>query len=127
MPGVTVNAFGCAEPQPLVISDFTFEFDSAQLTSAGRRYLDKMAAMLRGQPELTVEIIGHTDSLGAETYNQELSQARAESVLNYLADKGVEHARLTATGRGESQPVASNETEEGRARNRRVAFWLYVQ
>jgi OOP family OmpA-OmpF porin len=127
MPGVTVNAFGCAEPQPLVISDFTFEFDSAQLTSAGRRYLDKMAAMLRGQPELTVEIIGHTDSLGAETYNQELSQARAESVLNYLADNGVEHARLTATGRGESQPVASNETDEGRARNRRVAFWLYVQ
>lgn len=125
-PGVTVNMRGCAEPQPLVIPRLTFDFDTARLTADAREVLDDFAAMLHGQDNLTVEIIGHTDSLGRADYNQRLSERRAAAVKSYLVDRGIGDDRLSASGRGESQPVASNETEEGRSANRRVAFWLYV-
>lgn len=125
MRGVIVDARGCAEPQPLVLADFTFDFDSARLTALGRLYLDTMALMLLGQPGLDVEIVGHSDSLGAELYNLRLSQARAAAAAAYLAERGVEPERLIAVGRGDAQPVASNASEAGRARNRRVAFWLH--
>ena len=82
--------------------------------------------MLEGQQDLTVEIIGHTDSQGADDYNQTLSDQRAASVKTYLTSMGVDGSRMDTTGRGESQPVASNETEEGRQENRRVTFWLYL-
>lgn len=126
-PGVTVNMAGCAEPQPLVIPTLTFEFDSDRLTTDARLVLDAVADMLRGQDDLIVEIIGHTDSRGDDDYNQTLSEQRAAAVMARLADVGIAKSRLSTTGRGESQPVASNETEEGRMANRRVAFWLYIE
>lgn len=125
-PGVTVNTAGCAEPQPLVIPSLTFEFDTARLTPDARQVVDDITLMLQGQSELTVEIIGHTDSRGDETYNQKLSEERAIAVRDRLVGQGIDDSRLSLTGRGESQPVASNETEQGRAANRRVAFWLYI-
>jgi len=125
-PGVTVNMDGCAEPQPLVIPSLTFDFDTARLTASAREVVDDITLMLKGQPELTVEIIGHTDSRGDEGYNQRLSEERAIAVRDRLVAQGIADTRLSMTGRGESQPVASNETEEGRAANRRVAFWLYI-
>ena len=69
-----------------------------------------------------MELAGHTDSVGSEAYNQQLSQRRAESVRNYLLDLGVDPDQLTAVGYGESKPIRSNDTEEGRERNRRVEF-----
>ncbi|WP_420426572.1 OmpA family protein [Algiphilus sp.] len=125
-PGVTVNTDGCAEPQPLVIPKLTFEFDTARLTPDARMVVDDITLMLQGQPELTVEIIGHTDSRGPDAYNQKLSEERAIAVRDRLVAQGIDDTRLSLTGRGESQPVASNDTEQGRAANRRVAFWLYI-
>lgn len=127
MAPAKVDDRGCALPQPLVLPDFTFEFDSNVLTPIGREYLDRMAAMMRGQTDLTIEIIGHTDSRGTEAYNLQLSTRRAVSAKEYLVSQGVNGERLTTSGRGENQPVATNETEEGRSLNRRVAFWLYVR
>ena len=124
--GVTVNTAGCAEPQPLVIPRLTFDLDTARLTPDAREVLGDVAAMLEGQQDLTVEIIGHTDSQGADDYNQTLSDQRAASVKTYLTSMGVDGSRMDTTGRGESQPVSSNETEEGRQENRRVTFWLYL-
>jgi len=82
--------------------------------------LDRLADALQREPATLVEIEGHTDSLGREIFNQSLSISRADQVAAYLASRGVAYARLTAVGRGESQPLADNATEAGRARNRRV-------
>jgi len=69
---------------------------------------------------ISIEVAGHTDSTGTAEYNQRLSQARAETVLNFLASKGIARDRMSARGYGEEKPVASNDTSEGRAKNRRV-------
>jgi OOP family OmpA-OmpF porin len=84
--------------------------------------LDVAAEQLLARPGVKVVVEGHTDSTGSDAYNQGLSQRRADSVLNYLVRKGVPAGRLTARGFGESNPVASNDTAEGRALNRRVAL-----
>ncbi len=78
--------------------------------------------MLQDNPDIKVEIAGHTDSIGTQEYNQRLSQARAEAVARWLVEHGVDSTRIVAVGYGESQPIADNGTEEGRALNRRVTF-----
>ena len=70
--------------------------------------------------KVIVEVAGHTDSIGTEEYNEGLSQRRAQSVLDYLVEQGINASRMTAKGYGESQPIASNDTSEGRAKNRRT-------
>jgi OOP family OmpA-OmpF porin len=90
------------------------------LESEGR--LDRLVAILRRCPDAAVEIGGHTDSAGTAARNQELSRIRAEAVVNYLTGAGIPADRLGAVGYGEANPIASNETEEGRARNRRIEF-----
>lgn len=104
----------------LVLEGVNFEFDSARLTRESYEVLDRVARSLREWPEVRVEIGGHTDDQGTPEYNMDLSQRRTESVRDYLMSKGVGGSRLEARGYGESQPVTSNDTEEGRARNRRV-------
>ena len=81
---------------------------------------NEAAALLQKNERVVVEIAGHTDSIGSEEYNQGLSERRAESVKDYLVGKGVKAHRLSSKGYGEMRPVASNDTEEGRAENRRV-------
>ncbi|TNE77751.1 MAG: OmpA family protein, partial [Gammaproteobacteria bacterium] len=108
--------------QSVVLQGVTFEFNSDRLTANARDILVKAADALKGQEDLQVELAGHTDSVGGADYNQKLSQKRAESVRNYLVDLGVASDRLEANGYGESKPVRSNDTEEGRERNRRVEF-----
>lgn len=123
-PGFKVDETGCVreEQTVIVLNSVNFEFNSAKLTRAGRVILDRVAAGLRSQTDLQLEILGHTDSLGSDNYNRQLSIARAASVRNFLVDRGIAGDRLRSAGMGESQPVADNETEEGRAQNRRVEF-----
>lgn len=107
---------------PLVLSGITFEFDSANLTPEALPILDDVIASLMYYPEVEVEIQGHTDNYGTDEYNLKLSQERADSVKEYLVRNGIAEYRLTTSGWGESKPVATNDTDEGRAQNRRIEF-----
>jgi len=106
--------------QNLVLRGVTFEFNKSRLTLNAQKVLDFVAQSLTSNPEAKIEVGGYTDNVGPARYNQRLSEARARSVRNYLVQHGVAAAQLTAVGHGESDPVASNDTEEGRAQNRRV-------
>lgn len=100
-----------------------FEFNRSVLLPEAEPVLDAVGEVLTKYPTLQVEIGGHTDSIGPEAYNQQLSQARARSVLDYLTEQfGISLERLTAVGYGETRPVASNATPTGRTLNRRVEF-----
>lgn len=107
-----------------IASDATFEFDSAEIQPQFRPTYRKIASVLREYEKTVVHIVGHTDSTGPAEYNQRLSERRAESVGLYLRDRGVNGDRLIYEGRGERQSVASNETAEGRRRNRRVEIFI---
>ena len=104
----------------IVLRGVEFAFDKAELTGSSSVILDVAVDELKRCPKIPMEIDGHTDSVGAEDYNQGLGQRRAEAVKGYLASKGIRSSRLTARSFGETRPVASNDTEEGRQTNRRV-------
>ncbi|HEY0686676.1 MAG TPA: OmpA family protein [Steroidobacter sp.] len=121
LPNASVDRRGCMRgAQTITLQGVHFEYASAILTEHARRTLEGVARALYEQPDVLVEIAGHTDGRGSDTYNLNLSRSRAESVRDYLVRPGVENVRLRANGYGESQPVASNDTEAGRALNRRV-------
>jgi len=101
-------------------SGILFDVDKAALRSEARTNLDKLAVILNKYPDTDVLIEGHTDATGSDEYNLELSRNRASSVSNYVAGLGVSATRFTAMGYGESQPIASNDTSDGRQQNRRV-------
>jgi|TARA_R110000765_G_scaffold350811_1_gene440818 outer membrane protein OmpA-like peptidoglycan-associated protein len=101
-------------------SNVTFAVDSSAISPAFQSTLSNVADTLSRYEKSYVDVLGHTDSTGSDAYNQALSERRAESVANFLANSGVQRARLATKGYGESQPIASNSTEEGRAANRRV-------
>lgn len=105
-------------------SEITFAVNSSNLDPAFRSTLDKVASTLTEYDKTYVDVMGHTDSTGSDAYNQTLSEQRSSSVAGYLSSKGVLPARLATKGYGESQPRASNTTEEGRASNRRVEIRL---
>jgi len=126
-PGLRVNERGCVVEQNTSIQGVTFEASAARLTPEGRQTLDGVAETLAGQAELKVEIAGHTDNVGSDAYNLLLSQQRADAVRDYLVEKGIAADRLTAVGYGELEPVATNETEEGRKSNRRVEFRITAE
>jgi len=105
-------------------SDFLFDLDSAQLKPGAYDEISRVAQVLVQYPQTNVLIAGHTDSSGAEAYNQQLSERRAQVVKNALAGQGVNPARLTTIGYGESRPVADNSTEAGRQLNRRVEITI---
>jgi OOP family OmpA-OmpF porin len=121
--GAKVDADGCEIIPNLTMDLVTdeFAFDSAKLKPSMMSALDDVAAKIAATPgNESLTIVGHTDSKGAEGYNMELSLRRAKAVADYLASKGVSRAAMTIQGKGESQPVADNATEAGRAKNRRV-------
>lgn len=101
-----------------------FELATADLTASSRGVLDRAAEVLERYSSVRAEVQGHTDSEDSSEHNRRLSQQRADAVLAYLTGKGIAAERLTARGYGEDQPIASNDTAEGRARNRRVVFRL---
>jgi outer membrane protein OmpA-like peptidoglycan-associated protein len=104
----------------LTLGDVLFETDKAQLKSGATANLNKLVMFLNNYPNRTVLIEGYTDSVGSDDYNQGLSSRRAESVQSYLVGQGIDRGRLTASGLGESSPVADNESATGRQLNRRV-------
>jgi OOP family OmpA-OmpF porin len=97
-----------------------FAFDSAKLTPAGEAILDEAVAVMNQHQSTNVRIEGNTDSIGSDAYNMKLGQRRADSVESYLVGKGIAASRLSSVSYGETKPVASNDTDEGRAQNRRV-------
>jgi outer membrane protein OmpA-like peptidoglycan-associated protein len=103
-----------------------FAYKSAELETESNVVLEQMIGLLRQHPELQLVIEAHTDDVGSAKYNMELSQQRARSVVNYLIEHQVEPSRLVPIGHGKNQPIASNRTEEGRGRNRRVEFRMVV-
>jgi len=101
-----------------------FEFGKATLTTASRAELDRLAGIFARYPDTDITVDGHTDSVGSEVTNQTLSEKRAASVSDYLTTHGINRGRIRTTGYGEMQPVASNETDAGRAQNRRVELGI---
>ena len=99
-----------------------FGFDSSELSATSRANLDKLADILKNNEDTNINIYGHTDSKGTDSYNQALSERRAAAVKSYLVGKGVASSRMYTMGMGESDPKSSNDTEAGRAENRRVEF-----
>lgn len=106
----------------VILGDIFFDFNSSTLQEASFYTLDKQAVFLLDAKDISLEIEGHTDSLGGDEYNKELSQRRADAVKSYLVSKGIPSERLATRGFGSDQPISDNETEEGRRMNRRVVF-----
>jgi OOP family OmpA-OmpF porin len=130
--GLKVDETGCAVvaevKKLLVLEGVKFEFGSSKIAEESKKLLDNTALKAMNEnPSLRVRIEGHTDSMGPEAYNMNLSLKRAEAVMKYLVTRGVESYRMEVLGKGEDYPVASNDTEEGRAHNRRIEFIILSQ
>lgn len=116
---------GCEAAEVIVLKDVRFETNSDSLTGSSIKILDEVAATLIQRPNISIEVAGYTDDRGAAAHNETLSQKRAEAVAKYLIDRGVDASKLSAKGYGSADPVAENNTSEGRAQNRRVE--LHIQ
>jgi len=104
--------------------DVLFAFNQSELTPTAKSQLDSIMGKLEDADVVSIKVVGFTDSVGSDAYNQALSQRRASSVAEYLLSQGVAPNKITSEGKGESQPVADNETDEGRAKNRRVELHI---
>lgn len=118
--GVAVERVSPDEVRLSMPSDITFDFDRAELRREFAPRVAQLARTLNSYPRMSIEIVGHADALGPDQYNQDLSERRAQAVGARLMDYGVAFQRIAASGRGEWSPIAGNDTEWGRARNRRV-------
>ncbi|CAN5756097.1 OmpA family protein [soil metagenome] len=107
-------------------SGLLFDFDSDVVKGAARTNLSELSESLRQYPETEVLIVGHTDSTGSDSYNMSLSQRRSAAARNFLVSQGVNASRVRIEGRGESEPIASNETAAGQAQNRRVEVAIFA-
>ena len=110
--------------QEMIRGDLLFDFDKATLKPDAERLLAAGVQRMQNDPSLRADIVGHTDNVGTEEYNMGLSKRRAEAVRNHMIAKGIAANRLSVSWKGESQPIAPNTTEEGRAQNRRVEVTL---
>ncbi len=136
LPGTTIDSSGLAvdtSPEALSrleaklrvaveLNPILFTSGSAEIDDLSSAILEQVANAVKAAPGIPVEVVGHTDAQGAEDLNQQLSESRATAVVDRLIELGVDPVRLTARGAGESEPIADNGTEEGRAANRRIAF-----
>ena len=108
----------------MVLHNLFFATNKTQILPQSEQALNELAQFMQAHPGISVRITGHTDDVGSEQANQILSEGRANAVRNELIRRGVAGDRITAEGKGESEPIADNKTEEGRARNRRVEFTI---
>jgi outer membrane protein OmpA-like peptidoglycan-associated protein len=121
--GNFVNSVGC--PNQIILEGVTFEHDKGELSRQSKEILDGIASRLNARRDVeSIEVIGHTDNRGSASYNQRLSEIRAKGVVEYLVSVGIEAAKMKAMGMGENKPIADNNSEEGRMRNRRVELIL---
>jgi outer membrane protein OmpA-like peptidoglycan-associated protein len=125
IPGATVTRVGEGIAVSFA-SGLLYDFDSDVVKATAGQNLRTLAQSLSKYPNTDVLIVGHTDATGSDGYNQSLSERRAQSAQLYLVREGVSNARLRATGRGETEPIASNDTEAGQAQNRRVEIAIYA-
>jgi outer membrane protein OmpA-like peptidoglycan-associated protein len=107
-------------------SAILFDVDSSTLRSTSRNSLNSLASSLQEYPNTDLVIVGHTDATGSDEYNQRLSERRANAAADYLMGGGVGTTRITTLGRGEGEPVATNDTADGRQQNRRVEIAIYA-
>ena len=124
---VSVKPAEPAQSEVITLSDagdVLFAFNQSELTPTAKSQLDSIMGKLEDADVVSIKVVGFTDSVGSDAYNQALSQRRASSVAEYLLSQGVAPNKLTSEGKGESQPVADNETDEGRAKNRRVELHI---
>jgi OOP family OmpA-OmpF porin len=126
-PAAPATPAPAAKPAPqsvrqavVIQADALFDFDKSVLRPDGKQSIDDAMGKIRGTDLEMVIATGHTDSVGTDAYNQKLSERRAAAVKDYLVSKGIPAAKITTIGKGESQPVATNKTAEGRQKNRRV-------
>lgn len=125
IPGATVERVG----EGILVtfeSGLLFDFDSDRIRGSTRQNLDELAASLKKYPKSNLLIVGHTDAIGSQDYNHDLSERRADATARYLGGEGVSRSRIGTRGLGETEPVASNESESGRSRNRRVEVAIYA-
>jgi outer membrane protein OmpA-like peptidoglycan-associated protein len=125
IPGATIERVG----EGLLVtfdSGLLFAYDSDVIEGAARDNLNNLAESIREYPNTELLIVGHTDSIGSDSYNQDLSQRRARSAATYLSRQGVNTQRIDTAGRGESEPVADNATNSGRSENRRVEVAIFA-
>jgi outer membrane protein OmpA-like peptidoglycan-associated protein len=125
IPGATVARVGEGIAVTFA-SGLLYDFDSDVVRADAAQNLRNLAASLEKYPNTNLLIVGHTDAVGTSEYNQALSQRRATAAANYLASQGVASSRLQAVGRGETEPIATNDTEAGRQLNRRVEIAIYA-
>ena len=125
IPGAVVERVG-EGIQVTFASGLLFDFDSDVIQAAAAQNLKNLASSLGKYPNTDLLIVGHTDSQGSDSYNQALSERRAASTSNYLANQGVDRGRLRASGRGEMEPVTDNSSEVEQQRNRRVEVAIFA-
>lgn len=122
LPGAEVERVGEGIKVTMKENMVNFGFDSSNLTADAKANLDKLATVLANNPDTNINIYGYTDSKGTDSYNLSLSDRRAAAVKSYLSSKGISSMRMNTMGMGEESPIASNNTDAGRAENRRVEF-----
>ncbi|MEE1896892.1 OmpA family protein [Flavobacterium rakeshii] len=122
LPGADVERVGEGIKITLGENSVNFDLNKSSLTSTAKGNLDKLVPVFNQYPDTDIEIFGYTDSSGSDEYNLKLSEQRAASVKTYLVGKGISGARINTVGRGEADPIASNDTKEGMSKNRRVEF-----
>lgn len=125
IPGARVERVG-EGIQVTFASGLLFDFDSDVVRGNARANLNELANSLDQYPNTDLLIVGHTDAVGSDSYNQDLSERRSQAAADYLASRGVSLGRIQTRGLGESEPVATNDTESGRTRNRRVEVAIYA-
>jgi OOP family OmpA-OmpF porin len=119
-PNTRVDGDGCPLGKIIDLKGLHFEFNKTRLMPDAETILNWAAAILKKYPDMKVEVAGHTDSVGSVKYNQKLSEGRAQAVKDYLVNAGIPETQMTVKGYGKAEPVVSNDTDEGRERNRRV-------
>lgn len=119
--GYKVDPNGCPTKVTMHIN---FAFNSSVIPGSASGEIENLVRILKENEPATINIIGHTDSMGSDEYNQKLSESRAHSLASRLSDNGIDSSRIHASGKGEKEPIASNETSQGRAENRRIEIEL---